>query len=72
MISHGDIIFTGTVVQVGFTETPVTSTTDKAAPVDKETQDAIILVEGHLSDTYLEILRVGYLIAYLKGEISVV
>jgi len=72
MVSHGDVVLTTPVIQVRLTESPVTATADKTTPVDKETQDAIILVEGHLSDTYLEILRVGYLIAYLKGEISVV
>ena len=72
MVSHGDIVLTTPVIQIRLTESPVTATSDKTTAVDKKTQDAIILVEGHLSDTYLEILRVGYLIAYLKGEISVV
>ena len=72
MVSHGDVVLTTPVIQIRLTKSPVTATAYKTTTIDKETQDTIILIEGHLSDTYLEILRVGYLIAYLKGEISVV
>ena len=72
MISHGDIIFTGTVVQVGFTETPVTSTTDKATPVDKETQDMVIFIKRHLTDTDLKVFRIRNGISYFERKVRII
>ena len=72
MVSHGDIIFAAAIVQIRFTEAPVTTTTDKATAIYKEAQDMIIFIERHLADTDFEVFRIRNLIAYLKGEISVV
>ena len=58
MVSHGDIVLTTPVIQIRLTESPVTATADKTTAVDKETQDTIILIERHLTDTYLEVFRV--------------
>ena len=63
MVSHGDIVLTTPVIQIRLTKSPVTATAyKKTTTIDKETQDTIILIEGHLSDTYLEILssRIPY------------
>ena len=72
MVSHGDIIFTAAIVQIRFTEAPVTTTTDKATAIYKETQDMIIFIERHLADTDFEVFRIRNLIIHFKGEVGIV
>ena len=72
MVSHSDIIFTCTVIQVGFTESPVTAPANKTTAVDKETQNLIILIEGHLADTDFKVFGIRYLIIYLKCEAGII
>ena len=72
MVSHGDIIFTAAIVQIRFTEAPVTATTDKATAIYKETQDMIIFIERHLADTDFEIFRIRNLTIHFKGKVGIV
>ena len=72
MVSHGNIIFTAAIVQIRFTEAPVTTTTDKATAIYKEAQDMIILIECHLADTDFEVFRIRNLTIHFKGEVGIV
>ena len=72
MVSHRDIIFTCTVIQVRLTESPVTAPANKTTAVDKETQNLIILIEGHLADTDFKVFGIRYLIIYLKCEAGII
>ena len=72
MISDSNVVFAGTIVQVGFTESPVSSATDKTTAVDEHAQDMIIFIECHLADTDLEVFRIRHLIVDLEGEISII
>ena len=72
MIIHGNVILTTSVVQVRLTKAPVTTTTDETTAIDEEAQDAVVLVESHLTDTHLEVFRIRYLISHLEGEIRII
>ena len=72
MVSHGNIIFATAIVQIRFTEAPVTAPADKATAIDKEAQDMIILIECHLADTDFEVFRIRNLIIHFKGEVGIV
>ena len=72
MISHRNVIFTATVVQVRFAESPVTATTDKAASIDKEGQDMIVFVERHLADTDFEVFSIRNLIVDLERKVRII
>ena len=72
MIIHGNVILTTSVVQVRLTKAPVTTTTDETTTIDEEAQDAVVLVEGHLTNTYLEVFRIRYLISHLEGEVRII
>ena len=72
MVSHGNIIFAAAIVQIRFTEAPVTASADKATAIDKEAQDMIILIECHLADTDFEVFRIRNLIIHFEGEVGIV
>ena len=72
MVSHSNIIFATTIVQVGFTEAPVSSPTDKASAVDKETQYLVVFIKRHLADTDLEVFRVRNGILDLERKVRII
>ena len=72
MVSHGNIVFAGTIVQVGFTESPVPSATNETAAVDEHAQDMIIFIESHLADTDFKVFRIRYLIVNLESEVGII
>ena len=72
MVSHRYIIFTCTVIQVRLTESPVTAPANKTTAIDKETQNLIILIEGHLADTDFKVFGIRYLVIYLKCEAGII
>ena len=72
MQSHSNVIFAGAIVQVRLTEAPVTATSDKAATVDEETQDIIVLVERHLADTDFKVFRIRNLVIHFEGEVRII
>ena len=71
-MGHGDVVFTSAVVEVVFAEAPVASTADEAASVHKETQDAVVFIEVHLTDTYLEVFGIGHLSVDAEGKVGLV
>ena len=72
MVIHGNVILTTSIVQVRLTKAPVTTTTDETTAIDEEAQDAVVLIEGHLTNTYLKIFRIRHLISHLEGEVRII
>ena len=72
MMGYGYVVFASAVVEVVFAESPVTTTSDEASAVDKEAQDAVVFVEVHLADTYLEIFCIRHFPIDAEGEVGIV
>ncbi len=72
VVSDCDVIFTCTVIQVGFAEAPVSATPDEAFPVDEKSQDMVVFIESHLADADLEIFRIRNFVINLEREICIV
>ena len=58
MISYSNVIFTSTVVDIDFRESPVTSVGYEPSSIDEDIQDIIIHSIGHLTHSALDLLYI--------------